>query len=86
MCVCSDHLFEVAVEVNFSQDLDESWDHVAQSLLLSVKALVTPQLQLSNGAVDGFVSTLQRLLVSADLTLFAFRGKFYFQKTKFVHF
>lgn len=38
----TDHLFEVAVEVNFSQDLDESWDQLARSLLLSVKTLVSP--------------------------------------------
>ncbi len=36
----TDHLFEVAVEVNFSQDLEKSWDDLASSLLLSVKALV----------------------------------------------
>lgn len=35
----TDHLFEVAVEVNFSQDL-ESWDEQARSLLMSVKTLV----------------------------------------------
>lgn len=44
MCLLEpDHLFEVAVEVNFSQDQDESWDHVARALLLSIKALVNPQ-------------------------------------------
>lgn len=37
----TDHLFEVAVEVNFSQDADESWDQLARSLLLSVKSLVS---------------------------------------------
>ncbi|XP_013888359.1 uncharacterized protein zgc:66455 [Austrofundulus limnaeus] len=39
-----DHLFEVAVEVNFSHDLDDSWDNLARQLLLSVKALITKQL------------------------------------------
>lgn len=38
----TDHLFEVAVEVIFSQDVDESWDNLARSLLLSVKASVCP--------------------------------------------
>lgn len=36
----SDHLFEVAVEVTFSPDPDESWDQLAWSLLRSVKTLV----------------------------------------------
>nr|XP_019964802.1 PREDICTED: uncharacterized protein LOC109643978 [Paralichthys olivaceus] len=40
-----DHLFEVTVEVNFSQDVDESWDHVATSLLLSVKTLISERLE-----------------------------------------
>lgn len=40
----SDHLFEVAVEVNFSQDPEASWEHVARSLLLSLETLVKPQL------------------------------------------
>ncbi|XP_028254501.1 uncharacterized protein LOC114430732 [Parambassis ranga] len=40
-----DHLFEVTVEVNFSQDLGESWDDLARSLLLSVKALIIKQLE-----------------------------------------
>ncbi|TKS68713.1 hypothetical protein D9C73_002776 [Collichthys lucidus] len=39
------HLFEVAVEVNFSQDSEESWDDLARSLLLSVKALISEQLE-----------------------------------------
>ncbi|XP_041837753.1 uncharacterized protein zgc:66455 [Melanotaenia boesemani] len=39
-----DHLFEVAVEVNFSQDLEESWDNLARLLLLSVKASISKQL------------------------------------------
>lgn len=38
----TDHLFEVAVEVSFSHNPYESWDQVARSLLLSVKALVSP--------------------------------------------
>ncbi|XP_017290472.2 uncharacterized protein zgc:66455 [Kryptolebias marmoratus] len=39
-----DHLFEVAVEVNFSHDVDDSWDNLARQLLLSVKALISKQL------------------------------------------
>lgn len=41
----TDHLLEVAVEVNFSQELEESWDQLARSLLLSVKTLVSPSKQ-----------------------------------------
>ncbi|XP_049428448.1 uncharacterized protein zgc:66455 isoform X2 [Epinephelus fuscoguttatus] len=40
-----DHLFEVTVEVNFSPDLKESWDNQAWSLLLSVQALISKQLE-----------------------------------------
>ncbi|XP_029291781.1 uncharacterized protein LOC115010987 isoform X2 [Cottoperca gobio] len=40
-----DHLFEVAVEVNFSQDAEESWDNLAMSLLLSVEALISKRLE-----------------------------------------
>lgn len=36
----TDHLFEVAVEVDFRPDLEESWDDQSRALLLSVKALV----------------------------------------------
>ncbi|XP_073328856.1 uncharacterized protein [Pagrus major] len=40
-----DHLFEVAVEVNFHQDLEESWDDLSKALLLSVKALISEELE-----------------------------------------
>lgn len=40
-----DLLFEVSVEVNFSQDSETSWDITAQSLLLSVKTLIRDQLK-----------------------------------------
>uniref|UniRef100_A0A3Q2NR28 Uncharacterized LOC105931267 n=1 Tax=Fundulus heteroclitus TaxID=8078 RepID=A0A3Q2NR28_FUNHE len=40
-----DHLFEVAVEVNFSHDLEDSWDNLARLLLLSVKTLIGKQLE-----------------------------------------
>uniref|UniRef100_A0A4W5MR73 CUB domain-containing protein n=1 Tax=Hucho hucho TaxID=62062 RepID=A0A4W5MR73_9TELE len=35
-----DHLFEVAVEVNFLVVPEENWDHLVRSLLISVKSLV----------------------------------------------
>lgn len=37
----SDHLFEVAVEVNFLVAPEENWDHLVRSLLISVKSLVS---------------------------------------------
>ncbi|KAM4750908.1 uncharacterized protein FYW61_005839 [Anableps anableps] len=40
-----DHLLEVAVEVNFSHDLEDSWDSLARLLLLSVKTLISKQLE-----------------------------------------
>ncbi|XP_037621797.1 uncharacterized protein zgc:66455 isoform X1 [Sebastes umbrosus] len=40
-----DHLFEVSVEVNFSLDVEESWDDLAQSLLQSVKDSISKQLK-----------------------------------------
>ncbi|KAF3688136.1 hypothetical protein EXN66_Car003808 [Channa argus] len=39
------HLFEVAIEVDFTQDLEQTWDNQARSLLLSVKSLVREQLE-----------------------------------------
>ncbi|CAL8329334.1 unnamed protein product [Lota lota] len=39
-----DHLFEVAVEVNFQHNPVEHWDHTTRSLLLSVKTLISKQL------------------------------------------
>ncbi|XP_039860235.1 uncharacterized protein zgc:66455 isoform X3 [Simochromis diagramma] len=43
-----DHLFEVAIEINFSQDLLKSWDNLARSLLLSIsKQLEALHAQLS---------------------------------------
>lgn len=42
----TDQLFEVAVEVSFSHKIDESWDQVARSLLLSVKTLVSSSWQV----------------------------------------
>lgn len=57
--------------MTFSQDLDESWDHVARSLLLSVKALVTSQLQLSNMSGQFGFYTQATFSAIADLKLFA---------------
>ncbi|XP_047433486.1 uncharacterized protein zgc:66455 isoform X2 [Mugil cephalus] len=39
------HLFEVAIEVNFSLDLEESWDNLARSLLMSVKGSISEKLE-----------------------------------------
>lgn len=74
VCVWSDHLFELAVEVTFSQDLDESWDHVARSLLLSVKSLVTPTPAVKRGMPGQFCFYTQATFSAiADLKLFAFQ-------------
>ncbi|XP_040000814.1 uncharacterized protein zgc:66455 isoform X2 [Xiphias gladius] len=56
-----DHLFEVAVEVNFSQDLEESWDNLARSLLLSVKALISEQLEALNTPLSISSKRIKRL-------------------------
>ncbi|XP_010787372.1 uncharacterized protein isoform X2 [Notothenia coriiceps] len=40
-----DYLFEVAVEMNFSPDVEESWDNLALSLLFSVEALISKELE-----------------------------------------
>ncbi|XP_056891946.1 uncharacterized protein zgc:66455 [Takifugu flavidus] len=60
-----DHLFEVAVEVTFSQDLDESWDHVARSLLLSVKALISDQLKALQTPLSMSSKRIKRLNAGA---------------------
>ncbi|XP_045076536.1 uncharacterized protein LOC121532548 isoform X1 [Coregonus clupeaformis] len=41
-----DHLFEVAVEVNFLVAPEENWDHLVRSLLISVKSLINEQLEI----------------------------------------
>ncbi|XP_029594817.1 uncharacterized protein zgc:66455 [Salmo trutta] len=41
-----DHLFEVAVEVNFLVAPEENWDHLVRSLLISVKSLINVQLEM----------------------------------------
>uniref|UniRef100_A0A8C5A564 CUB domain-containing protein n=1 Tax=Gadus morhua TaxID=8049 RepID=A0A8C5A564_GADMO len=40
-----DHLFEVGVEVNFQHNPEEHWDRTARSMLLSVKTLISKQLE-----------------------------------------
>ncbi|XP_055763489.1 uncharacterized protein LOC129839844 isoform X2 [Salvelinus fontinalis] len=41
-----DHLFEVAVEVNFLVAPEENWDYLVRSLLISVKSLINEQLEI----------------------------------------
>ncbi|XP_071246888.1 uncharacterized protein [Salvelinus alpinus] len=41
-----DHLFEVAVEVNFLVAPEENWDYLVRSLLISVKSLINEQLEM----------------------------------------
>ncbi|CAF92529.1 unnamed protein product [Tetraodon nigroviridis] len=61
-----DHLFEVAVEVNFSPDLDQSWDQVARSLLLSLKSQIGPE--PGGLQVHGVIHSTLQGLIAADVT------------------
>ncbi|KAM7394759.1 hypothetical protein PAMP_021545 [Pampus punctatissimus] len=56
-----DHLFEVTVEVNFSQDLEESWDDLARSLLMSVKALISEKLEFLHTPMSMSSKRIKRL-------------------------
>uniref|UniRef100_A0A7N6F9Y8 CUB domain-containing protein n=2 Tax=Anabas testudineus TaxID=64144 RepID=A0A7N6F9Y8_ANATE len=56
-----DQLFEAAVEVDFSQDLDESWDNQARSLLLSVKALIREKLETTHVLLSMSSKRIKRL-------------------------
>uniref|UniRef100_A0A3Q3RDC4 EGF-like domain-containing protein n=1 Tax=Monopterus albus TaxID=43700 RepID=A0A3Q3RDC4_MONAL len=55
-----DQLFEVAVEVTFPQDL-ESWDDQARSLLLSVKTLISKQLEALHSPLSMSSKRIKRL-------------------------
>ncbi|KAK2817545.1 hypothetical protein Q5P01_025736 [Channa striata] len=56
-----DHLFEVAVEVDFTQDLEQTWDGQARSLLLSVKSLVREQLEALHTSLSMSSKRIKRL-------------------------
>ncbi|XP_022065319.1 uncharacterized protein zgc:66455 [Acanthochromis polyacanthus] len=56
-----DHLFEIAVELNFSQDLEESWDNEARSLLLSVKNMISKQLEILHTPLSISSKRIKRL-------------------------
>ncbi|XP_023189316.1 uncharacterized protein LOC102226733 [Xiphophorus maculatus] len=60
-----DHLFEVAVEVNFSHDLEDSWDNLAQLLLLSVKTLISKQLEALHTRLSLSSKRIKRLNAGA---------------------
>ncbi|KAM7419883.1 hypothetical protein PAMA_016809 [Pampus argenteus] len=60
-----DHLFEVTVEVNFSQDLEESWDDLARSLLMSVKALISEKLDFLHAQLSMSSKRIKRLSAGA---------------------
>ncbi|XP_008416175.1 uncharacterized protein LOC103469901 isoform X1 [Poecilia reticulata] len=60
-----DHLFEVAVEVNFSHDLEDSWDSLAQLLLLSVKTLISKQLEALHTRLSLSSKRIKRLNAGA---------------------
>ncbi|XP_068583355.1 uncharacterized protein zgc:66455 [Cebidichthys violaceus] len=59
------HLFEVALEVNFRQDVEESWDSLSRSLLLSVKALVGEQLKALRTPLSMSSKRIKRLSTGA---------------------
>ncbi|KAL3066376.1 hypothetical protein OYC64_016349 [Pagothenia borchgrevinki] len=60
-----DYLFEVAVEVNFSPDVEESWDNLAMSLLFSVEALISKQLETLHTPLSMSSERLKRLSAGA---------------------
>ncbi|XP_047220809.1 uncharacterized protein zgc:66455 isoform X2 [Girardinichthys multiradiatus] len=60
-----DHLFEVAVEVNFSHDLEDSWDNLARVLLLSVKTLISKQLEALHTRLSLSSKRIKRLNAGA---------------------
>ncbi|XP_051241464.1 uncharacterized protein zgc:66455 isoform X2 [Dicentrarchus labrax] len=55
------HLFEVAVEVNFSLDLEELWDNLAKSLLLSVKHSISEKLEALHTPLSVSSKRIKRL-------------------------
>ncbi|KAK1886023.1 Protein kinase C-binding protein NELL2 [Dissostichus eleginoides] len=60
-----DYLFEVAVELNFSPDVEESWDNLAMSLLLSVEALISKQLETLHTPLSMSSERIKRLSAGA---------------------
>ncbi|XP_033934225.1 uncharacterized protein [Pseudochaenichthys georgianus] len=60
-----DYLFEVAVEVNFHPDVEESWDNLAMSLLLSVEALIGKQLETLHTPLSMSSERMKRLSAGA---------------------
>ncbi|KAI4832488.1 hypothetical protein KUCAC02_015455, partial [Chaenocephalus aceratus] len=60
-----DYLFEVAVEINFHPDVEESWDNLAMSLLLSVEALISKQLETLHTPLSMSSERMKRLSAGA---------------------
>ncbi|CAG5947544.1 uncharacterized protein ACNS7B_012230 isoform 2-T2 [Menidia menidia] len=60
-----DYLFEVAVEVNFSEDLEESWDSLARLLLLSIKTVITKHMDALHKQVYLSSKRIKRLNAGA---------------------
>ncbi|XP_059195271.1 uncharacterized protein zgc:66455 isoform X3 [Centropristis striata] len=56
-----DHLFEVAVEVNFHRDVKKSWDDQARTLLLAVKTLISKNLEALHTPLSVTSKRLKRL-------------------------
>ncbi|KAJ4921381.1 hypothetical protein JOQ06_025964 [Pogonophryne albipinna] len=60
-----DYLFEVAVEINFRPDVEESWDNLAMSLLLSVEAMISKQLETLHTPLSMSSERMKRLSAGA---------------------
>ncbi|XP_034055464.1 uncharacterized protein zgc:66455 isoform X2 [Gymnodraco acuticeps] len=60
-----DYLFEVAVEINFRPDVEESWDNLAMSLLLTVKSLISKQLETLHTPLSMSSERMKRLSAGA---------------------
>ncbi|KAM7010088.1 uncharacterized protein LKV04_001930 [Tautogolabrus adspersus] len=60
-----DHLFEVAVEVNFQQDLEESSEKLSMSLQQPIKALVIKKLEALHSLLSVSFKRVKRISVGA---------------------
>ncbi|XP_074551509.1 uncharacterized protein LOC141808721 [Halichoeres trimaculatus] len=60
-----DHLFEVAVELNFPQYPEASWDHMSSSLKLPVKALISQKLESLRSPLSLSTKRIKRISVGA---------------------
>ncbi|XP_028315421.1 uncharacterized protein LOC114471070 [Gouania willdenowi] len=57
----TDHLFEVTLEVNVAEGVENSWENVARSLLLSIKALMKEQMEALHTQLYTSTKRIKRL-------------------------